>query len=174
MKTTTQINQLREHFPLIFPDRCEVSVGSGWHNILTSAFTAIQCHIDNSKQQREKNIQYNLMAESLRLGDDTLFQAQFESFRDSPDWLDRRREEIMCEPYRVIQDPCTQFVAVQIKEKFGTLRLYHDGGDDYCRGVVAMAEIMSGGTCEMCGAPGTIGGKGWIRTLCARHHMEEA
>jgi len=159
-------SDFKNQFPAIFSQGCEVSVGSGWHNILTSAFTAIQGHIDYSIEQRERAIQYNLMAEGLRVGDDTLFQEQFRSFRDSPDWLNRRREEIMCEPHRVIEDPCTQFVAVQIKEKFGTLRLYHDGGDDYCRGVVEMAEVMSGCTCEICGSPGRTAGAGWIRTLC--------
>ena len=163
----------KTRFPEIFAQGCEVSVGTGWHNILTSAFTAIQGHIDHSREQRKRNIQYNLMAEGLRVGDDPLFQEQFRAFQDDSNWLDRRREEIMCEPYRVIEDPCSQFVAVQIKEKFGTLRLYHDGGDDYCHGVVVMAEVMSGCTCEVCGSPGHTAGRGWIRTLCDRCRVQK-
>ena len=54
----------------------------------------------------------------------------------------------------------------QIKEKYGTLRLYHDGGDSYCDGVVDMAEAMSAVTCEQCGAPGKPNDSGWISTLC--------
>jgi hypothetical protein len=55
---------------------------------------------------------------------------------------------------------------VQIKEKFGGLRAYFDGGDDYVEGVVDMAERMSYVTCEICGAPGEERGGGWINTYC--------
>jgi hypothetical protein len=57
----------------------------------------------------------------------------------------------------------------QVKEKFGTLRFYYQGGDDYISGLVAMAESMSAVTCEQCGNPGTTGGQGWITTLCETH-----
>lgn len=67
---------------------------------------------------------------------------------------------------------CPQVVAAQVKEKFGGLRFYVDGGDDYTRGVIAMAEHMAGKTCEECGAPGEKGGSGWITTLCATHRIE--
>jgi hypothetical protein len=62
-----------------------------------------------------------------------------------------------------------QVVAEQVKEKFGTLRFYYRGGDDYISGLVSMAEAMTGVTCEECGAPGTTGGQGWIKTLCETH-----
>ena len=62
-----------------------------------------------------------------------------------------------------------QVVAEQVKEKFGTLRFYYRGGDDYIRGLVSMAESMSGVTCEECGAPGTTDGQGWISTRCETH-----
>jgi hypothetical protein len=65
-----------------------------------------------------------------------------------------------------------QVVAMQVKEKFGSLRFYYEGGDEYCSGVAAMAEHMSGKVCEECGAPGTTGGKGWITTLCPTHRAE--
>ena len=54
----------------------------------------------------------------------------------------------------------------QIKEKFGLLTIYHDGGDSYCDGVVDMAEAMSAVTCELCGEPGKPNDSGWISTLC--------
>jgi hypothetical protein len=56
---------------------------------------------------------------------------------------------------------------VQIKEKYGTLRLYSSGGfDDYTAGVISMAERMSAMICERCGAPGTTRGSGWLHTSC--------
>ena len=54
----------------------------------------------------------------------------------------------------------------QVKEKFGTLRFYYTGGDDYISGLVTMAESMSGVTCEGCGNPAETHGGGWVRTIC--------
>ena len=66
----------------------------------------------------------------------------------------------------------SQVVAVQVKEKFGTLRFYYDGGDDYISGLVSMAESWSAVACEECGAPGTQNSQGWIKTLCETHRRE--
>jgi hypothetical protein len=65
-----------------------------------------------------------------------------------------------------------QVVAEQVKEKFGTLRFYVQGGDEYTNGIIAMAEHMSGKVCEECGSPGTSGGNGWISTMCQTHRSE--
>lgn len=55
----------------------------------------------------------------------------------------------------------------QIKEKFGTLRLYFDGGDEYIHSVFSEAETLSETTCESCGSEqGVQRTKGWMRTLC--------
>ena len=63
--------------------------------------------------------------------------------------------------------------ATQVKEKYGTLRFYYVGGDDYIDGVVAMAEAMSAVTCETCGAPGKLRGGSWLKTLCDEHAKEQ-
>lgn len=56
---------------------------------------------------------------------------------------------------------------VQIKEKFGTLRMYTAGSDDYVYGAVDMAETISGRTCEACGKPARVRNSGmWLKTLC--------
>jgi hypothetical protein len=54
----------------------------------------------------------------------------------------------------------------QVKEKFGGLRAYHSGGDDYVSGLVSMAEAMSYKICEFCGERGYPNKSGWISTLC--------
>jgi hypothetical protein len=66
----------------------------------------------------------------------------------------------------------TQVTVAQIKEKFGGLRFYYDGGDDEICGMVSMAESWASASCEICGAPGSSGGKGWIKTLCPTHRAE--
>lgn len=54
----------------------------------------------------------------------------------------------------------------QIKEKFGGLRVYFSGGDEYVRGLISLAEAWSYKTCENCGERGTPNKKGWIIVLC--------
>ena len=66
-----------------------------------------------------------------------------------------------------------QVVLDQVKEKFGTLRFYYTGGDDYVRGLVSMAEAMSEILCEECGKPGTRTSGGWIKTACVEHGGED-
>ena len=67
-----------------------------------------------------------------------------------------------------------QVVAAQVKEKFGGLRFYVDGGDDWVYGAISMAESMSYRTCEVCGAPGKTRGTGWVRTTCDQHSKPAA
>lgn len=68
--------------------------------------------------------------------------------------------------------PVEQVTISQIKEKFGGLRFYFDGGDEYCRGAASLAESLSMAMCEECGAPGERRGGGWVRTLCDKHEAE--
>jgi hypothetical protein len=60
---------------------------------------------------------------------------------------------------------------VQIKEKFGALRVYIDPYDVYTQGIIDMAETLSKHTCERCGKPGELRpGLGWVKTLCLNHY----
>lgn len=54
----------------------------------------------------------------------------------------------------------------QIKEKYGTLRFYLSGANDYINGVISMAEGMSAHVCEECGEKGVVQSMSWIKTLC--------
>lgn len=64
---------------------------------------------------------------------------------------------------------CEQVVAEQVKEKFGGLRFYYRGGDDYIAGAVAMADSLSFTICDVCGNEGTANEDGWIATRCEAH-----
>lgn len=65
-----------------------------------------------------------------------------------------------------------QVVVAQIKEKFGGLRFYYEGGDDHISGMVRMTEAWADQSCEECGSKGTRRSGGWIRTLCDVHEAE--
>ena len=57
----------------------------------------------------------------------------------------------------------------QIKEKFGTLRFYINGGNDAVYDLIDKAEQESGEICEECGTKeGVTTEGGWILTLCKK------
>ena len=64
-------------------------------------------------------------------------------------------------------------VVAQIKEKFGTLRLYMDNYKEFDYGVIQMAEEMSAFTCEICGCAAETYTIGWHKTLCTAHAIEK-
>lgn len=63
----------------------------------------------------------------------------------------------------------TGFQIAQVKEKFGGLRFYSDGGDSYIDGLVSFAEDLSYNTCETCGTNQELGQTiGWISVICKK------
>jgi len=62
---------------------------------------------------------------------------------------------------------------VQVKEKWGGLRIYtdviHEGLDEKIRSM----EKKSFTICEVCGEPGALRGGGWYRTLCDTHGKDK-
>ncbi len=89
-------------------------------------------------------------------------------------WKNETRERLLKDnPYNhKIPEAVPQVVVAQIKEKFGGLRFYYDGGDDQVHGMVRMAEAWADRSCEECGKPGERYSGGWIRTLCEEHEAE--
>ena len=74
--------------------------------------------------------------------------------------------------HRIKHSKCEPVVATQVKEKFGTLRFYVNGGDDYTDGAIELAEMLSSVTCDKCGSPSSSGPtpkNGWISTRCEEH-----
>jgi hypothetical protein len=68
---------------------------------------------------------------------------------------------------------CAPFRFSQIKEKFGGLRLYSYGGDEFTAGVCNMAEAMSYKICEVTGNRGQLCSTGhWLRTLSPEQAKE--
>lgn len=64
--------------------------------------------------------------------------------------------------------PVKQIKVVQVKEKFGTLRFYTDGGNEHTSTVIRFVEYISGFICETTGKTDDVGynKKGWIKV----HH----
>lgn len=62
----------------------------------------------------------------------------------------------------------------QIKEKFGSLRFYYSGGDDYVHVLSSFAESLSSKVCEICGDKGSIDvSASWLRCRCENHNKKQ-
>lgn len=86
-----------------------------------------------------------------------IIESLMDNIQHHIDWKNRESEVV------------PQVVVTQIKEKFGGLRFYYDGGDDEISGMVRMAEAWADHSCETCGNKGERRSGGWIRTLCDFH-----
>ena len=112
---------------------------------------------------REKPMQETAMCWGFECNDGwfNILNQLMASIQHHIDWKNRKEEIV------------PQVTLDQVKEKFGTLRFYYTGGDDYIYGLVSMAETMSGVTCEHCGNVGRQRGRGWLYTACDEHTREE-
>lgn len=181
---------LCEKYPKIFVNRHKsmqetcmcwgFECGDGWFNILNTACGIIQSHIDWSRKQRCNALKFNRALRNAIAGDkESLIKYYTYAGGEVTDWvLNRVESDLASKSFRPVPDKISQVVADQVKEKFGTLRFYVHGGNQYTNGVVSMAEAMSASTCEICGSPGKIRGGGirgggWIYTACDEHTKPE-
>jgi len=170
---------LCKKYPRIFRDRnADMSQtlmcwgfehGDGWYNIINALCGNIQDHIDWKRRQRARALKMNRkIKKAIELNSVepiiNLFNGDW--------WVDRCEEIVREKKYDDVPEKVHHVTAIQVKEKFGTLRFYYSGGDDAVRGMVSMAESMSACTCEECSIPGKVRHGGWIRTLCDEHAKE--
>ena len=139
--------------------------GDGWFNILDQLMSQIQHHIDWKEKQRAGAIKYNEMAAQAKAGNFDLFEETMKALPND-EYKEKRLSEIVAGDFRPVPESIPQVTLDQVKEKFGTLRFYYQGGDDYISGMVSLAESMTAVTCENCGNPGSCRGGGWVHTYC--------
>jgi hypothetical protein len=142
-----------------------ICVGDGWYNLLDQLCSGIQSYIDWKEVQHHKDVEFNRVLSLALCGDRTELENQTPRSWNRDEYI----EELIQGGFREVTPIVPQVVAVQVKEKFGTLRFYYDGGDDYVRGMVTLADNLSEVTCEVCGAPGKIRDKGWVSVRCDEH-----
>ena len=73
---------------------------------------------------------------------------------------------------KMMEDP-VKVTVYQIKEKFGELRCYYEGGSEVSKQAVEEAEKALEIVCEMCGEVGIRRNTRWIRVLCDKHYEEQ-
>ena len=139
--------------------------GDGWFNILDQLMGNIQHHIDWKEKQRKWATDYNEMAAQAKAGNFDMFEEAMKALPND-EYKENRLADIVAGDFREVPQPIPQVTLDQVKEKFGTLRFYYSGGDDYISGMVSLAESMTGVTCESCGNVGERRGGGWVHTYC--------
>jgi hypothetical protein len=119
--------------------------------------------------QKDLSMQETCMCWGITAGDgwynilDVLcYNIQFYLDQKNAEGEFKHLKKYLKDDYKVIP----QLEAVQVKEKFGGLRFYADGGDEFVSGLIRMAEAIAFQTCEECGAIGSQNTEGWIHTLC--------
>jgi hypothetical protein len=145
------------------------AIGEGWYTIIESLIGNIDhytkhrrnCRARDLRKQRAKDKGMEAMI-AFMVG---------KKGREPSDWDIERAEEAMKNDIDIT--PKLNWIEIQqIKEKFGGLRFYYDGGDDEISGMVRMAEAWADRSCETCGDRGQRRSGGWIRTLCDKHEAQ--
>jgi hypothetical protein len=170
--------QLVEKYPHMFQNRYKsmqetamcwgFECGDGWFHIIDSLCSNIEHHVKWKRQMRARD---HLLNRAIKRGRDAVTKfvckgripSMWEEERID-EYLERGYEEPTAKVHRVVVD--------QVKEKFGGLRFYYQGGDNEVHGMVRMAESWAAYTCETCGERGTLRHGGWVRTLCDTHEAE--
>jgi hypothetical protein len=139
-----------------------VECGDGWYNLIDTLCAAIQGHIDyhnkgvaRTKATNEAIIEYGY--------------GNHEPLLEITKNREYIRETYLKKGVVPVPDEIPQVVATQVKEKYGGLRFYYNGGDEVIDNYVRFAEMMSERTCDVCGAPGEMRGGSWVVTRCEEH-----
>jgi len=179
MRDTLEI-QLGEKYPKIFVSRRSdmkhttpcwgFECADGWFNIIDKLCANIQRRIDGSRRARAQALRFNRALNRAQQGNIDPLARYFSGNGDITERsLGTATNCLIKAEYRKVIDAVPQVVAEQVKEKFGGLRFYYRGGDDYVLGLVSMAESMSVVTCETCGNVGKRINANWIYTACDAH-----
>ena len=71
------------------------------------------------------------------------------------------------------KNECVEMFAIQVKEKYGTLRFYMSCETDEISALIEEAEAFSTRTCEVCGNPGILRGEKWFLVRCDKCYEEK-
>lgn len=184
--------QLCKKYPKIFRDRYApmtqtamswgFDCGDGWYDIIDALCGSISNHLWNQRHNRISAMRYNRVLKRAINGNVAALERYYykgteeESIAWAKKMAARDLEVARTGPnqqFRKEPPKVRQVVASQVKEKYGTLRFYTNGNDEYVDGLISMAESMSARTCETCGSPGKTRRGGWVRTLCDKHAEEQ-
>ena len=144
--------KLCERYPLMFRNRNNVAYtmgrgfecGDGWYALIDAACAVATASYEKARFAYEKTLEAGEDADAVELA--------------------RTEMEVQAELVPV---------ALQVKEKLGSLRIYLGGDSERARAAREFAEILSESVCELCAKPGqSLEAGGVLRTRCAEHERE--
>ena len=144
------------------------AIGEGWYHVIESLIG----QIDHYTKWRRNMRAYDLrLARAKSKGREALTKFVCKDKQFPSLWEEERIDDLLKTEQRIT--PKVDWIVIeQVKEKFGGLRFYYQGGDEHISGMVTMAESWAGSICEKCGNKGQRRQGGWIRTLCDVHEAE--
>lgn len=84
--------------------------------------------------------------------------------------IDEASKKLEAEILKLPKEDRQYCCASQVKEKYGTLRLYMTGSTSRMERIISKASRKSAKTCETCGSRGTLRiNGGWYFTACKEH-----
>jgi hypothetical protein len=128
-----------------------------------------------SSRQLQKELEQRLVVRWptwFNTGGDIKHTLMPRGFTHDDGWFDilwRLCEDLEPSVTEMEQETGSQFEILQVKEKFGGLRIHVNHANDAIRQRIEAAIQESFHTCEVCGQPGTLREDGWIKTLCDLH-----
>lgn len=168
--------EFEKHMAEKFPRYCGkdsrfggFAIGEGWYPVIETLMDQIDIYTKWKRRMRANDLRQH---RAMMKGRDALLNFLTKGKKLASDWDEERADQIMENLGGPITPKVNWIHIEQIKEKFGGLRFYYQGGDDHIAGMVTMAEVWAGRTCEKCGNAGIRRGGGWIRTLCDTHEEE--
>lgn len=178
---------LCKKYPKIFRDRYRgmeftcmcwgFECGDGWFDLIDVLCGTIQRHIDSRRRYRADTLLFNRALRRAERGDLQCLMNCYAGTTPARDkdkyerqlaWAEQRTTATIKDidsKWRKVPERIEQVVAVQVKEKFGGLRFYIDGGDDEINAMIDVMCEMSYRICEDTGNPGKVRSGAWIRTL---------
>jgi hypothetical protein len=152
-----EVQELLDQKELVTPIQFGLECGNGWFMLLDELMGEITNHLTNENRNRDNEFKYKWMRDlSFALRIKT--SAKQKRLRAIGEWIYKKAPK--GKPHISVQ-------VSQIKEKFGGLCFYYNGGDNKISGMVYLAESLSYRICEQCGTTLNVGQtSGWIYTCC--------
>lgn len=152
-----EVQELLNQKEMVYPIQFGFECSDGWYVILDTLMDNIQWHLENENRNRDNEFKYKWMWN---------LQAYLRRKYYKNKKLHDFAECVYEKAPRKKQSHITVSVT-QIKEKFGGLCFYYNGGDKEISGMVHFAESMSYRTCETCGTTSNVGRtQCWVYTTC--------
>lgn len=143
------VEDLRGKYPRIFSEQSIFEFDSGWYRIADSLCRVINFHVQRLRENRAFALHFNRALSSAINGKSSnlirIYRAQSRyPENDAISAIDNQS-------FMLVPTILNDFKIISMKEKFGQLRVYATGSDDFIKGAIIATEYMSTTICECCG-----------------------